>query len=165
MQKIPVRFRGAMIGQWTEMLVDDEDFALMNCRVWTVRARPARNRGKVEAPESGCGHAAHVYLAKSLSWERPTPLHTLDHVNRNPLDNRRCNLRWATQSEQSVNRARRANATGYIGVTKKGNRFVAYIESKPKFYLGSFDTAIEAARAFDAAARERYGEFAQLNFP
>ena len=54
------------------------------------------------------------------------------------------------------------NTTGYKGVSKKRSKFLANI-GKPVQYLGSFATAEEAARAYNEAALEMYGEFARFN--
>lgn len=86
----------------------------------------------------------------------------VDHENRNGLDNRRANLREASQSLNVVNYGRR-NKTGYRGVRRqRQGTFQASIQDDG---LGTFATAEEAARAFDREAKNRYGEFAVLNFP
>ena len=93
----------------------------------------------------------------------------IDHVNGNGLDNRRVNLRRATDGENNRNRRRRTdNTSGYKGVSlhTRIGRFQAYITSGGRRqHLGYFDDLIEAARAYDAAAIETFGEFARLNFP
>lgn len=56
--------------------------------------------------------------------------------------------------------------TGYRGVVKFRSRYSSRIwHNKVSYYLGSFPTAEEAARAYDARARELHGEWAELNFP
>jgi hypothetical protein len=62
----------------------------------------------------------------------------------------------------------RSNTSGYRGVSwdKTNGRWEAKIGYQNKTYhLGRFDSAIEAARAYDAAAKELHGQFAHLNFP
>jgi hypothetical protein len=92
---------------------------------------------------------------------------TLDHRNRNPLDNRIENLRPATQQQQNHNRQqRRDNTSGFIGVTRNGNKWHARGKISGKtIHLGYFTDPVDAARTYDAFARENYGEFAVLNFP
>lgn len=93
----------------------------------------------------------------------------VDHINRNPSDNRRSNLRVCNHSQNMFNRGRnRNNTTGYKGVYRNsaGARrpWQARITENGKLqYLGSYDTPEEAARAYDRAARRLAGEFAQLN--
>jgi hypothetical protein len=97
----------------------------------------------------------------------------VDHRNRNGLDNRRENLRLATSSQNNCNRPKRKNTSSqYIGVcfNKAGKRWGVNIQNKnwnkgKKTFIGYFDLEIDAARAYDAAARKYHGEFAQLNFP
>lgn len=95
---------------------------------------------------------------------------TVDHINHNTLDNRRGNLRLATGSQNNGNmRVRSGSQTGYKGVhkAKKKNRYIAHIgrDGKRAVYLGCFTSAEDAARAYDKAAFEQWGEFAHLNFP
>jgi hypothetical protein len=95
----------------------------------------------------------------------------VDHINGNPLDNRRANLRVCTETENTRNRATRSSNTGFIGVhfayrfgRKKSH--LAYITAdKKRHHLGCFLTAEEAAAVHDRAALFYHGEFASLNFP
>ena len=92
-----------------------------------------------------------------------------DHINRNGLDNRKANLRLATRSQNAWNRrkAKIESRSKYKGVSwyNRGKRWNAriHVNRKEKF-LGIFADEIEAAKAYDAAARKCFGEFAQLNF-
>jgi len=93
----------------------------------------------------------------------------VDHIDGNPLNNRRSNLRLATVSQNNANcKKRRTNKSGYKGVSfsKERQKWAAYIKYENKTYgLGRFDNVEDAARAYDRAAKEKFKEFAQLNFP
>lgn len=81
----------------------------------------------------------------------------VDHINRNPLDNRRENLRVVSASENQFNKRLlfRNNTSGYKGVSlhKKSGRYSAFIQENGKRrWLGySFKTAEDAARAVHQA--------------
>lgn len=95
----------------------------------------------------------------------------VDHINGNGLDCRRCNLRSATKSQNMGNcRLSAASKTGFKGVTfrpAKGNRrgrWCARISTDGKrVTLGSFQDPIEAAKAYNEAALQKWGAFARLN--
>jgi hypothetical protein len=93
----------------------------------------------------------------------------VDHRNTDSLDNRRANLRLATHSQNSCNSRRDKSNTysRYRGVSfskRKGKWFAAIRANGRKLWLGYFDNEIDAARAYDTAARKYHGEFARLNF-
>lgn len=96
---------------------------------------------------------------------RTQPGMQVDHINGNRLDNRRCNLREVTGAQNCQNR-RACNKTGLKGVHSRGKKFLACIRIEGKYqYLGIYPTAHEAARVYDKAALEVFGEFSRLNFP
>ncbi len=87
----------------------------------------------------------------------------IDHRDRNPLNCQRYNLRPSTHSQNMANR--KVSKIGFLGVFNCGNKFQSCIRKNKKLhYLGSFNTAEEAARAYDKKAVELHGEFANLNF-
>ena len=88
-----------------------------------------------------------------------------DHKDGDGLNNRRENLRSATASENARNKgARIDNVTGFKGVYINHGRFYATITVNRVIHrLGRFNTAIEAARAYNEAAKKYHGEFAYLN--
>lgn len=93
----------------------------------------------------------------------------VDHVNGDTLDNRGCNLRVCTSDENKRNRKTNCNSvTGFKGVKPTvrayGCRYTAKIGVNGTYvYLGTFDTAVEAAIAYNRAAIRLHGEFARLN--
>jgi hypothetical protein len=89
------------------------------------------------------------------------PADQVDHENGDTLDNRRCNLRVATQSQSTANTGiRKDNKTGFKGVTFERGLYVATCKG---VRLGFFTTAIAAAKSYDAAALATFGTFARTN--
>lgn len=92
-----------------------------------------------------------------------------DHINGDGLDNRRENLREVTDGQNTRNTRRRLdNTSSFKGVcwNKQQGMWQARIAvDGVRYRLGYYTTAEEAARAYDAAARELHGEYATVNFP
>ena len=93
----------------------------------------------------------------------------VDHRNCDSLDNRRSNLRFATRTENIRNRRKMKNSRSqYIGVyfsKQKGKWETRIMYQRKRIYLGRYDCQIDAAHAYDKAAKKYFGEFARLNFP
>lgn len=100
----------------------------------------------------------HFFLT---GWE------LIDHRNGNGLDNRRSNLRQATCAQNMQNRRPKLSSkSGLKGVHRDKYRWRALIRVNGRqIYLGAFRAPEEAARAYDRAALDHYGEFARTNFP
>ena len=104
----------------------------------------------------------HRLLAKAFI-PNPEGKPYVDHIDGNKQNNDLSNLRWATYIENGRNKRIQSNNTsGYTGVTfnKEKRKYVAqiWINCKPK-HLGYFHTKEEAAAAYEAAAKEAFGEF------
>lgn len=111
----------------------------------------------------------HLEISRHIM--KPPIDKVVDHIDRDPLNNTRDNLRICSQAENTYNKKGVIGASGFIGVhlmkatTKRGCPFVAAIKVNGKRqYIGVYRTAEEAARARDEKAKELHGEFAILNF-
>jgi hypothetical protein len=91
----------------------------------------------------------------------------VDHVNGDKLDNRKCNLRLCTNSQNQSNRKiSKKNTSGFKGVqphVRNGKMVARITVNKKNIYLGLFDSAKDAAIAYNEAAIKYHGEFANLN--
>lgn len=109
-----------------------------------------------------------LYYAHRLAWLYMTgewPKHEIDHINGDPGDNRWCNLREATSTQNHANsRCPDHNSSGYKGVTfdRIKGRWRAYITVDGRhIFLGFFDTAKSAHDAYFQAAQRYFGVFAR----
>ncbi len=105
------------------------------------------------------------YLAHRLAWlisYGRWPREQIDHINGNPSDNRLCNLREASQTQNNCNKRRRDNSSGFKGVSfsKRRRLWVAVITvNKKAMYLGAKTTPEEAYQLYVAAALRFQGRF------
>lgn len=92
--------------------------------------------------------------------------HQVDHVNRDTLDNRSSNLRAVTHQNNLRNRSG-WGVSRFKGLARRASgRWTARIKSgETTMNLGTFDSELEAARAYDRAASHLFGEHARLNEP
>lgn len=142
-------------------LVDDEDFALVSRRTWS----PSRNDGNGGTFYAVSGASPRVLMHVLILGSEPGT--QIDHINGNGLDNRRSNLRRCSRAQNAANRAKQRGTftSRFKGVSRLASGWRAYITAGRFIYLGTFATEEDAARAYDAAAVEHFGEFARLNFP
>lgn len=109
-----------------------------------------------------------LYLASRVIWLITTgkwPVNQIDHINGIGTDNRLCNLREATQSENCQNRRKQRTkyTSKYKGVYPHKRRWRAQIQvNKKTIRLGQFKTEEEAYQAYCAAALIYHGEFSRL---
>ena len=110
-----------------------------------------------------------VILERKLGHPIPEGMDT-DHADGNTLNNRRGNLRLASRGQNTANSVRKTTIGGrkikapYRGVYRAGNKWMAQVRADGDLhYLGTFDTARQAARAYNSKALEMFGRFAMLN--
>lgn len=146
------------------VLVDDADLPLVGESGWFAdEPRPGRTRYARKWLTLDDGRKARLRMHKLITGFPQT-----DHINGNGLDNRRANLRPATGSQNAMNRGMRSdNTSGFKGVTwdRKNQwwRVRIWVDGR-NLVVGRFADPVEAAHAYDEAARIHFGEYARTNF-
>jgi len=147
-------------------IVDDADYEWLNR--WKWRACKSHHTWyAVRTTSRKNGKQTMILMHRLLlGLEAGDPRET-DHKDGNGLNNRKSNLRIASDSQNSQNRRPQKGTSIYKGVYwhRHNAKWHAHIKVEGRsIHLSSFDSEIEAARAYDAAARNHFGEFARLNF-
>lgn len=90
----------------------------------------------------------------------------VDHIDGNRLNNLTSNLRICSVHENNLNRRnKKTSSSRYKGVHRTKYSWRSQIQfNGVKYALGSFPTEVEAAKAYDAKAKELFLEFAVTNF-
>jgi hypothetical protein len=148
--------------------VDAEDYEWLSQYKWSITTN---KRSATRYARTAIGpRTNNVQLKMHRVIMNAQPGQVVDHINGNGLDNRKCNLRVCTQSQNMANMQKhRRGSSQFKGVIWKKQykkKWEAAIHlGKKRVVLGRFDDEAAAARAYDAAARQHFGEFARLNFP
>ena len=144
-----------------DVILDDEDYELISSYSWH-KSGGYKNNIYYATTCSGIEIKLHRFIMKCSNNDGIT----IDHINGNTLDNRKCNLRACDHSGNMKNtRKRYNNISGYKGVSWKSrnNKWVAQIQcDKKKQHIGLFNCPTAAWLAYIKAARLLHGEFARL---
>ncbi|KKN06040.1 hypothetical protein LCGC14_1081180 [marine sediment metagenome] len=145
-------------------LVDDEDSELVNLFKW----RAAKGRNTYYAVAWVCfkdDRSIFIQMHRLILNSKPHE-HT-DHADMNGLNNQKYNIRKCNRSQNQHNRKSCIGSSQYKGVSwcKDRGKWIVHIGINGKHLnIGRFISEIEAAKAYDAKAKELHGEFARLNF-
>ena len=162
---IPLRNKDKIIVAYA--LVDDEHWHDLMRVSWSLGVQ-GYPRGHI----NGKTYRLHQYLYEKVHGDVPKK-HMIDHIGSDEtdsatkkLDNRVCNLKAVTASQNAQNRVRRSNTTRkYLGVSMtRMKQFLVCIKYNNKtIRVGTFPTEREAAEAYNTKALELFGTTARLN--
>jgi len=174
MYKYGCVFQGSK-SKWTNKVIEDEN----GCRIVTAKGEEImvdRSSLPVLTRHSWC-ISKTGYAVANIS-KRVTKMHRLlmdcpdnlvvDHINGNPLDNRRANLRVCTPKNNSRNKGLgKNNSTGIMGISPlPGGRWRARIMvNREEKALGHFDSLEDAIKARRDAEARYFGQFARVMAP
>lgn len=157
----------------TCVLVDDEDFGFLS--QWKWYALRGNRTWYAIRTEFSAGKHTTIYMHRVIAGAKPGE--NVDHVDGNGCHNWRANLRVATARQNGRNRTHKqiGCSSKFKGVIreKRADKWRARIRAgnigpnglAKTISLGLFDSEIDAAYAYDSAARKYFGPFAALNFP
>jgi hypothetical protein len=145
------------------ILIDAADVELLRLCWHATSTKRKHSYARVNLGGRSC------YLHHVIAGDASRDVH-IDHINRNPLDNRRSNLRRVSRAQNRANGGPRSDklTSKFKGVAwrRRDRRWIASISVNGRTkHIKSFRDEKAAALAYDAAAKELWGEFAYLNFP
>jgi hypothetical protein len=141
---------------------EDADMSLYTWYVFTTKRSISRYAMHgVNRDNKVITYSLHRIIMERILGRKLDSSDIVDHINRNGLDNRRCNLRLATATLNSRNKPlQKNNTSGYRGVRKRFGKYYAEasVDGK-KIHLGIFATPEEASSVYLAKYHELYGEY------
>lgn len=142
-----------------EILIEESDYNLISEYLWCESKEGyARTTSKSNKNKS-------ILMHRLIFGNRSPEL--IDHINGNKLDNRRCNLRGCSNSQNQMNRQVSKNKSSqYKGVhwaSDRGKWRALIQKDKATYRLGDFETEDAAAIAYNEKALQLFGTFARLN--
>jgi hypothetical protein len=157
------------LGNDTYTEVDDEDYYWLS--QWNWNAVAIKNRLYVKRSKKKAllksGVKYEIFLHRVI-MKCTDPGLVVDHIDNNPLNNKKNNLRICTKAQNNRNTSSHKDSSSkYLGVTydKARKKWNAQLMVNGKRVLTKrYPTEIEAAKAYDAAAIEHVGQYANLNF-
>lgn len=137
------------------IIISDIDYKRVNQHTWRVHTLT----GYVQATINNKTILLHRFILNT-----PIGLVT-DHINHNKLDNRRSNIRICNRIENQRNKVKsKTNKLEFKGIRfRKSWQATINVDNK-QLFLGCFKDKIDAAKAYDKAAKKYFGKFALLNF-
>lgn len=139
-------------------LVDDDDFDALNQYLWFFYPQGyAARQDKRNGDKRILIHMHRVVMNAPDNMQ-------VDHINGDTLDNRKSNLRLCTHAENVINRPGRPGSSKFKGVTLDKRRGRWYARHAGT-HIGSFTDEVDAALAYDEYVKNKFGDFAWLNFP
>ena len=138
------------------LLIDSEDHHLIDGFVYSFDAAGYlyRNTRKHEGVEK----RHRLYLHRQVMNAKPGQF--VDHINRNKLDNRRCNLRFVTLQESGQNisgqKTSKSRIRGVHWCQRERCWYVKFYHRQKWHYIGRFKDLAEATGAAHRAASELY---------
>ena len=141
-------------------IIDAEDVAKVKKYKWYLaKGYVVTNLYRANQKRQSVG-IQHVILGIT-----PNRKHMIDHRNRNPLINRKYNLRVCSNENNCRNSGKpKNNTSGFKGVSVNGKGWQSRIKiNRKEVHLGTFKDITDAARAYNIAALKHHGEFACLN--
>jgi hypothetical protein len=148
---------------WSKIKIDPRDEHLLS--EYAISCEPIRGKRYLRL-RAKCRTTGKIHVLARLILQPPAGF-VVDHINGDPLDNRRSNLRVCTPLENGANTRSRYGSSRFKGVCRwRDGLWSAKVYSRgQQKWLGVFQDEIAAAKAHDEAARELHGRFAALNFP
>lgn len=147
-------------------IIDEEDYERVSQYNWRLMGGKKRRTPYAYTQIKKRSVLLHRFIANAQ------PGTVMDHINRDGLDNRKCNLRFVTRGQNCVNSPKwrfGGTTSVYKGVSyakwgKRKKRWLARLTVNGETIFRNFDTEIEAARFYDEMAKEHFGKHALLNF-
>lgn len=144
--------------------VSEEDFERVNSLKWYFQGNGyAVRKTHLGYGETGERKQGLIYMHRFIMGAEKGV--EVDHVDGEPLNNCRENLRFCTSRENKYNqRPQRGGLSKYKGVTWQAGKWIAQIKAGGEnFYLGRFVSEDNAAQAYNIEAVRRFGVFANIN--
>lgn len=151
-------------------LVDDKDFELVSKYKWSAGKHGRRDGEYCAMSHKKVNGKYRTIRMHSLIMNPPKGF-VVDHINHDPLDNRRDNLRICTTKQNRHNSREASNSvSGYKGISRHSTENDRYVYWRVRFMVngqnksfGVFKNLQEAIRVYNEAVRKHHGEFAVIH--